>query len=129
SAELPEDMGDLAGSIPNQTVALREVAVELTIRQVERSRAMASDADLATSLNNLSVRLGDLGRAEAALAAIQEAVEIRRSLAQARPDTFLRDLAMSLNNLSSGLAALGRREEALAASQEAADAHRFLVQA
>jgi hypothetical protein len=29
----------------------------------------------------------------------REAVEIRRQLAEARPDAFLPDLAMSLNNL------------------------------
>ena len=52
------------------------------------------------SLNNLSVRLGELGRREEALAAIQEAVTIRRELAAARPDAFRPDLASSLNNLS-----------------------------
>ena len=52
------------------------------------------------SLNNLAVRLGDLGRREDALAAIQEAVTIYRELAAARPDAFRPDLARSLNNLA-----------------------------
>jgi len=43
-----------------------------------------------------------LGR-EDALAASQEAVDIRRQLAAARPDAFLPDLAMSLNNLGNRL--------------------------
>ena len=45
------------------------------------------------SLNNLSNRLGGLGRREEALAASQEAVTIRRELAAARPDAFRPDLA------------------------------------
>jgi hypothetical protein len=39
-----------------------------------------------------------VGRREDALAAIEEAVTIRRDLARARPDAFLPDLATSLNN-------------------------------
>ena len=54
------------------------------------------------SLNNLSIRLADAGRRDEALAAITEAVDIRRRLAAANPAAFLPDLAMSLNNLSIG---------------------------
>ena len=70
------------------------------------------------SLTGLSVRLGDLGRPEEALAASQEAVIIGRELAVARPEEFRPDLAMSLNNLSVRLRDLGRPEEALAASRK-----------
>src|SRR5262249_28007485 len=73
-------------------------------------------------------RLSDLGRREEALAASQEAVDIYRRLAQARPDAFLPDLAMSLNNLGIRLSNLGRREGALAANQEAVDIYRRLAQ-
>jgi len=66
------------------------------------------------------VNLGELGRREQALAASEEAVAIRRRLAEARPDAFLPDLATSLNNLSNRLGELGRQEQALAASEEAA---------
>jgi hypothetical protein len=55
--------------------------------------------DLATSLDNLGVGLSNLGRGEEALAACQEAADIRRHLAESRPDAFLPNLAMSLNNL------------------------------
>ena len=79
------------------------------------------------SLNNLSNRLGDLGRREEALAAIQEAAEVYRELAAARPDAFRPDLAMSLNNLSLRLGDLGRREEALAANAEATGIYRELA--
>ena len=73
------------------------------------------------SLNTLAVRLSELGRREEALAAAQEAVQIRRALTRARPEAFTPGLATSLYNLATRLSALGRREEALAAAQEAAD--------
>ena len=47
---------------------------------------------LAASLNNLSNRLADLGRPAEALAAIEEAVGIRRSLAEANPAASLPEL-------------------------------------
>ena len=48
------------------------------------------------ALNNLSRDLSNLGRREDALQTSQEAVAIRRRLAQDRPDAFLPDLAKSL---------------------------------
>jgi hypothetical protein len=61
------------------------------------------------------------------LAAAEEAVRIRRTLAAERPDAFLPDLAMSLNNVSVMLSELGRREAALAASREAVQYYLTLV--
>ncbi|MFB8262386.1 tetratricopeptide repeat protein [Kitasatospora purpeofusca] len=52
--------------------------------------------DLANALNNLSVRLGDAGRGEEALTAAQEAVAIRRTLAEANPNLFGTALQQSL---------------------------------
>ncbi len=43
-------------------------------------------------------RAPDLGRHESALVAIEEAMTLRRALAEANPDAFLPDLARSLNN-------------------------------
>jgi len=63
--------------------------------------------------------LSYLGRREEALAAAEEAVELYRALASARPDAFTPNLAGSLNNLAAMLSGLGRREEALAAAEEA----------
>ena len=48
------------------------------------------------SLNNLSVRLAGLGRREDALAAIEEAVGIRRELAARWPDAYQEQLEQSL---------------------------------
>jgi len=65
---------------------------------------------LAGLMGTLGRRLSDLGRREEALAATQETVDIRRCLAQARPDAFLPDLATSLNNLGVYVSDLGRGE-------------------
>jgi tetratricopeptide (TPR) repeat protein len=81
----------------------------------------------APNRNNLALLLGELGRREEALAASQEATEVYRELAAARPDAFRPDLASSLNNLSNALGDLGRREEALAAIQEAVTIRRELA--
>ena len=81
----------------------------VTIRRaLAQARPDAFLPDLATSLNNQSSRLSNLGRREEALPAAEEAVTIRRALAQARPDAFLPDLAASLNNLADCLSALAR---------------------
>ena len=125
----------LADQMPEQSVRLATLAATLTSQQVTQYRADALSEEpdaasrLAKALNNLSIRLGDLGRREQALAAIQEAVTIRRELAAARPDAFRPVLAISLNNLAYRLADLGRQEQALAASQEAADIYRELAAA
>ncbi|MYW47458.1 ATP-binding protein, partial [Streptomyces sp. SID161] len=64
---------------------------------------------LATSLNNQSNHLADLGRRGEALTAITRAVGTYETLAVQQPDAFLPDLAMALNNQSIRLADLGRR--------------------
>ena len=69
------------------------------------------------------------GPREDALTAIEEAVTIRRELAQARPDAFRPDLAVSLSNLSARLYGVGRREDALTAIEEAVTIRRELAQA
>ena len=85
--------------------------------------------DLAMSLNNQSNRLGDLGRREEALAAIEEAVNIRRDLARgparrvpARPRHVAEQPVHPAGDL-------GRREEALAAIEEAVTIRRDLARA
>jgi hypothetical protein len=71
------------------------------------------------SLHNIGSMLSDLGRREEARAASQEALAIRRRLAEARPDAFLPELATSLGVVSEILAGLSRRAEAAQAAQHA----------
>jgi tetratricopeptide (TPR) repeat protein len=75
-----------------------------------------------------SRRLANAGRREEALAPAEEAVTIRRRLAEADRAAYLPDLADSLTSLSVCLAP-GRREEALTAAEEAADLYRGLAEA
>jgi hypothetical protein len=56
--------------------------------------------DLANSLNTQSIALGALGRQEDALAAINDAVRIRRDLAAANPDIPQIELEQSLHVLA-----------------------------
>jgi Flp pilus assembly protein TadD len=79
-------------------------------------------------VNDLGVNLSNLGRGEEALAAMQEAVDIRRRLVETRSDAFLPDLATSVSNLGICLSDLGRRDEARAATQEAGNIRRRLGQ-
>jgi tetratricopeptide (TPR) repeat protein len=117
----------IANALPHQTMAMRELAVELTQAIVDRLRSVVTSGEaaeaaypsLSTSLANLGVRLGDLGRREEALAASQEAVDIYRRLAQTRPDAFLPDLATSISVMSDILAALDRYGEAAQAATQA----------
>jgi tetratricopeptide (TPR) repeat protein len=137
-ALIAEGKDDLAllwrieGELPQQTLALRERAAEVDTMLAAALRERAdTDADArparARSLNNLGVRLSDLGRREEALQTTDEAVGIYRQLAAQRPDAFLPDLASSLNNLGNMLSDLGRREEALQATDEAVRIRRQLA--
>ncbi|MEE1766673.1 tetratricopeptide repeat protein, partial [Streptomyces sp. SP18BB07] len=66
---------------------------------------------------------------QAALVSITEAVEIRRTLAQANPAAHLPDLAMSLNNLSNRQSGTGDWQAALVSITEAVEIRRTLAQA
>ena len=81
------------------------------------------------SLNNLSVQQSENGDRAGALTSIQEAVQLRRTLAEARPEVFLPDLAMSLNNLSNQQSDNGDRAGALTSIQEAVQLRRTLAEA
>src|SRR6267378_7782297 len=99
--EDPEQMLPLVNALPAQTTILREPAADLTQRLVTHFRQEAEHDDepaarvtLAASLNNLALRLRDLGRREEALTAAEEAVRHYRALAAARPDAFTPNLAL-----------------------------------
>ncbi|RKM86463.1 hypothetical protein SFRA_033305, partial [Streptomyces xinghaiensis] len=68
---------------------------------------------------NLAIRLSEVGRREEALAPAEEAVRLRRELAEVNPAAYLPNLAGALNNLAIQLSEVGRREEALAPAEEA----------
>ncbi|MEU9688109.1 tetratricopeptide repeat-containing serine protease family protein [Amycolatopsis japonica] len=117
-------------AFPLQSQVHAEAATAISEVLVDRARqVLAKDpglnsANLALRLNNLANRLGDLGRHEAGLEAITEAVEIYRQLAEQRPDAFRPYLASSLNNLANRLGDLGRHEAGLEAITEAVEIYR-----
>ncbi|KAF7964708.1 hypothetical protein HWV62_3691, partial [Athelia sp. TMB] len=111
-------------------VALNRIRKAIHPRQngmEERPETVHVFEKLTNSLIVLSNHLSDLGRHEEALAAIQEAVRLLRTLAAERPEAFNAALAVSLNNLSLRLSNHGHHEEALAAIQEAVKLHRALA--
>jgi len=139
SADLPALMR-LADAFPQRTLALRERAAHILSNVAHHLRVLAAEpenlsiqseieGERAHVLNNLSLRLSDLGRREEALKAIEDAVAVYRALSQALPDVFRPYLAMSLNNLSNYLSDLGRLEEGLKAVAEAVAIRRALLQA
>ncbi len=83
------------------------------------ARPPGSEGEHARLLGTLAARLGDAGRREEGVAAIEEAVRVGRRLAAENP-AYEPDLAMSLHNLGQQLDAVGRRDEGLRALDEAA---------
>jgi tetratricopeptide (TPR) repeat protein len=69
-------------------------------------------------LNNLGIRLSNLGRREQALTATTEAVEIYRRLAAANPAAFVEDLHGAMESMANALDALGRNDDATRARIE-----------
>ncbi|MFC9329583.1 tetratricopeptide repeat protein [Kitasatospora sp. NPDC057015] len=135
AAEPAVRLDDLYNLLPSTSHRLAPTATRLAQRLVQHHRTLAETdpdahlANLATALNNLSLRLGETGRWDEGLAAVQEALAIRRTLAEADPDAHLTGLATALNVLSLRLGETGRWEEGLAAVQEATDHFRVLAQA
>jgi tetratricopeptide (TPR) repeat protein len=78
-------------------------------------------------LNNWSLRLRETGNGRDALAAMLQAVEIRRRLAEQDPIRIAPSLAQSLNNLSNYLHDAGNGPGALAAIQEAVEIYQWLA--
>ncbi len=121
-----ETLSQVAVACPYPSLALAAPAAVVLQHLADDA---VDDNERARWLVDFSNRLGDLGRREEALAAIEEAAAVYRDLARARPDAFLPALATSLNNQSLRLADLGRREEALAAIEEAVTIRRGLARA
>ncbi|MGW7363093.1 tetratricopeptide repeat protein [Streptomyces sp. NPDC054841] len=123
------DLERLARRLPASTYSLGSWSTHLSQRIADHHRSRShGDPEarpaLAAALHDLSGRLERLGRWDEALAALREAVEIRRKLAAKQPDTYLPKLSSSLNNLSVLLSHHGQTKEALAVSSEAVDIQR-----
>ena len=128
--EMPLPLDELSEAVPFSSLALYDLGLTVDQRRLDAARAAGATREvLANLLMAVSERAGNAGDRAAALAAITEAVDHYRALAQANPAAFLPDLAMSLNNLSNQQSATGDRAAALAAITEAVDHYRALAQA
>ncbi len=122
----------VVGALPQNTLALRTLAVEWQGRAVEMLRQQAAvepglRALLAGSLNDFANRLSDAGQREEALKIAGEAAKLFRELADTTPDAFRPHLAGSLNNLATFLSEAGQRQKALKFAAEAATLYRELT--
>jgi hypothetical protein len=100
------------------TSALTKHRLAHTTDPAEQARLHATHA----------IRLANVGRREQALAATEEAVAIRRKLAEANPNAYLPELATALSNLSMFLSGLGRYDRALTPAEEAVAIYRRLAE-
>ena len=116
---------EIADSIPAGHAYLRSLAVAAMSRDQEKNM---TPTERAAYMNNLSIRLSEVGDRGGALEAVRGAVEIYRGLAEKNPAAFNPDLAGSLNNLSVRLADLGDRGGALEAVREAVEIRRGLAE-
>ncbi|MBT2452394.1 serine protease [Streptomyces sp. ISL-43] len=128
------DLSNLQNRLPESSRRLADVATRLAKNLTDRYRVLAEAhpdvylPNLAVALNNLSGQLGEVGRGEEGLAAIEEAVDHHRALAETNPDVYLPNLAVALNNLSVQLGEVGRGEEGLAVVLEAVGHFRVLAE-
>ncbi len=114
--------------IPDDTVALRELAVAVTIQYLDQVRAQdAAQGAQATLLNNLAGRLLDLGQPARAAALAEESVALYRRLVDGGRNTLRPGLAMALNTLSVAHAAAGETDQALEPARESVALYRQSV--
>ena len=116
---------EIADSIPLGHAYLRGIAVTAMSRDQEKNM---TPTERAVYMNNLSLRLSDVGDRGGALEAVREAFEIYRGLAGKNPGAFNPDLATALNNLAARLAEVGDRGGALEAVRGAVEIYRGLAE-
>ncbi|WP_433342596.1 hypothetical protein [Micromonospora sp. CA-111912] len=116
-----------AEQVPYPSLELGEIAEALTARVLSALPPTTPPQIRAAWLNRHTLRLKEVGRRAEALAASEEAVNLRRELAATDRDAHLSDLATSVNNHAVRLAEAGRRTEALTASEEGIHLYRELA--
>ncbi|MFI7028202.1 tetratricopeptide repeat protein [Microbispora rosea] len=122
-----EHLQTIAKVIPYPSIALADASAVTLTRICDFLSAGVDHDDRARWTGQLAVALSQIGRREEALATIEEATGLYRTLTATQPGAYLSALAMSLNNQSTCLADLGRREDALAAIEEAVGIRRTLA--
>ena len=124
-----ETLTAIYNAIPYPTVLLAPAAVTLARQILGLLPADSGPAVRAYWLDDLGVRLSELGRPADALPVAEEAVGMYRDLAAASPDRYRPDLAFALANLGVWLSELGRPADALPVAEEAVAIRRELAAA
>lgn len=114
-------LGSMFAQAGHPEEALVHTQQAVAIRRRSAQTEYRSGGDLATALDDLGVRLSEVGRPAEALGPAREAVAGFRVLSGADPDRYLGDLARSLDNLGIWYSQLGRPQEALRQTLEAVD--------
>jgi hypothetical protein len=97
-----DELTTLTRLLPDRSLLPGPLAAQVTARTADLMRPEAAarpdafTADLAGSLNNLSVHLSGLGRREEALGAVEEAVDLYRGAFTSFPAAFARPFSTSL---------------------------------
>ena len=127
--QAPDDVAAAVDSaLPRYSTELLWAATALARRLCDSLPVTAGAAQRAHRLDNLGVRLSDLGRLEDAFVASTEAIEVYRRLAAADSATFDPHLARALTNFGIRLSVLGRWEEAVMTTTEAVGRYRRLAE-
>lgn len=93
--EATPDLGDAKGMAMSRARYVKELKRVGSVNQLSEQSLL----DLATTLGNLAMVYVTLGKPADANEAYDEALKIRRKLAEANPDAYLPDVAMTLNSL------------------------------
>jgi Tetratricopeptide repeat len=113
---------------PERHVDLDVGIAAFTKRLTEHRLTTTTDPAVVSELHaTLSRRLNSAGMYRQALTPAEDALKLRRQLAQVNPAGHLSDLAKSLLNLGMVLTGLGQDREALAADAEAVAVYRRLM--
>ena len=115
-----ERLMELSDAMPLNTLKLREVGVDISLRLTELLRnsenstgdSLGDAARLAASLNNLANRLSTVGRNDSALEAAREAVELYFAVVGHDSATYVVPLLRGMNTLATCLSKTGQGGEA-----------------
>jgi tetratricopeptide (TPR) repeat protein len=105
-----------------------EKAMRAFARCLELAKLRGNNGDVARTLNGLAALDAVQNRPEAARKGYEEALKIRRELAQKNPDTYLPDVAQTVSNLAVLDTNQNRQEAARKEYEEALKIRRELAQ-
>jgi hypothetical protein len=124
-----EVLTGIAKNLPYPSVVLTQADLAVTLRIRQALLPDALPQTVAEWDDRTWDRLSQMARPADSLPVIQEAVAIRRELAQANPEFYRPGLAQSLTNMSISFGELGRPADSLPVIQEALAIRRELAQA